>query len=165
MIKLFTILAIFISFPVLGQTNVTNVETNLNQVVIDILSDSRVIGKEVYNASKQTISKSIDFVIKETPDVVNQFLKWKFLEATIKCAVVSLPLIVMWFIAYLIYRKLKKTSDDGFEFTPLIVMAIITLTSGPIWYNGIVTNGLNAVKIKVAPKVYLIEYVANYIKK
>ena len=136
-------------------------ETNLNQILVGMLSDARSAGKEIYGASKEALKKSVDFVFEQSPEIVRQFLTWKFMEASIKCVAMFLMLITIWFIAWFIYRKLKKYEDDGFEWMPILIVTILTIMTAPLWYSQIIDNGLTAVKIKVAPKVYLIEYVID----
>jgi len=60
-----------IAIPVFAQTNQTVLEqatatakatisTNLNEVIVDILRGVKTAGSEVYQASKQAITKSVD---------------------------------------------------------------------------------------------------------
>lgn len=75
--------------PVLSVENAKNIAiavgapTNINQVLVEILSGTRDAAKEIYGASKKAIHKSIDFVGEQTPDIIKQFLMWRFVSAAI----------------------------------------------------------------------------------
>jgi hypothetical protein len=42
-------------------------QTNLNQVMIEILSGVKTAGSEIYDASKSALKKSVDFVSEQAP--------------------------------------------------------------------------------------------------
>jgi len=173
-LKKFFFIGFFLSFSVLAdekngsllaQTAAAardNVATNLNEVVIDILRGVKDAGHEVYGASKTAIAKSVDFASEQAPLVVREFIHWKIAEAVIYLLFGVTVLCLGWF---LIGRKLiecgKETRDDECQFIGWLVR-IITLFIG-IWI--IIAHVLTVAKVSIAPRVFLIEYVANAVKK
>jgi hypothetical protein len=138
--------------------------TNINQVMIEILSGTKDAAKEIYGASKEAIHKSIDFVGTQAPDVIQQFLTWRFFKALTWAGFFFFVAGICFFFSYKsmkFQQRSRENSDDHavgcvFKWIFIIVaLAFITFGGG--------TNTLEMVKIKVAPKVYLIEYVVDLI--
>jgi hypothetical protein len=106
-----------------------------------------------------------DFTTKEVPPFIHEYLQWKFIEAcynSILLLIVSIPLII---IAYKCGKKFKQgLSGTIEEFLAYVIggifVACIAITS-------CVNMGIHvkeAIMIKLAPKVYLIEKTAELIK-
>jgi hypothetical protein len=132
------------------------VQTNLNEVIVDILRGVKTAGGEVYQASKTAITKSVDFTMEQAPLVVKEFLAWKVAEAVgyllIWIAIVSLSL---W-ISHKILKSADGNPGDEWFFGWVIrVSSILALIAA----LGI--NGMKITKVLVAPRVYLIEYVVD----
>lgn len=155
-----------LTIPAFSQTNTnstdilssakTAVSTNINQVLVDILSGVKDAGKDIYGASKGAIWSSINFVETQAPDVIKEFLRWQFVDSII-CGIGSiLCILIVIFYA----KKIIKYADDADYTIPIsiisggIVFVLIILT---------IDNIRNAAKIYVVPKVYLIEYVVDKI--
>ena len=115
-----------------------------------------------------------EFAAKEIPPFIEEFLMWRFLDHGISvCVWVILTIIPV--IVALIYKK--YWTFDGFDDHPTkcIPSAIIVFVLGLI---SLLNFGIGSpqspstighikqmVKIKVAPKVYLVEEAAEIIKK
>ena len=106
-----------------------------------------------------------DFATKEVPPFIHEYLQWKFIEAccnSILLLIVSIPFAI---IAYKCGKKFKQgLSGTIEEFLAYVIggifVACIAITS---WVNmGIHVK--EAIMIKLAPKVYLIEKTAELIK-
>ena len=146
-------------------------ETNYNAVVIDILSGVRNAGSEIYAASKDAIHKSVDFVVAQAPDVVAQFLKWKLCEAIIHFFILALIGCIFFYLAYRCYVYTKTASKtDGYR------DVMDSFSIGVLWkwiFSGLAaiimlisigTTFPTIVKIAIAPKVYVLEYVVDLAK-
>src|SRR6185503_19457189 len=59
------------------------IATNINQVMIEILSGVKNASGDIYKFSKQEIGQGYDFLKQQAPQVVAEFLKWKLVEAII----------------------------------------------------------------------------------
>jgi hypothetical protein len=174
----------FCALPVTAQTNSpatntspslldvakTSVATNINQVVIEILSGVKGASGEIYGASKSAIVQSVAFAKEQVPDVVHQFLVWQFWENALWYFVWLIPSFLLWigsFRIYAYYRKSIKSgenwSDDeicgngALRWIALILGFIVAMINT-------CNYGAAMLKIGLAPKVYMLEYVVNLIQ-
>lgn len=138
----------------------TNSQDTLNTIVIDILRGAKEASGEIYTASKAGIIKGIDFAQEQTPLVVEEFCRWKFAESIIDA---SIQIILICFLAWLAKKSFKWYQDSIKEFT-IVVNALIlaaSIITSIVFVSGVWDNAKNAIKIKIAPRVYLIDYVAE----
>jgi hypothetical protein len=104
------------------------------------------------------------FVMGELPDVLHQLLVWK-LASTCISAVVSLCVFTACIWAICTIVKLIKAETPGCDsegaFAIVFISVIVSMASAlfAVHYVG------EAIEIYLAPKVYLIEYAAELIKK
>jgi hypothetical protein len=127
------------------------VSTNLQDQVAVLIQKSILLAE-----------KTGEFVVAETSDVVKQFLLWKFWEHTI-----SAILAILFFIPVLlasVYALVKGfDSQSDLEGIGIFLSFIGFLIAGIIGVAA-VCEGFKAVKVSVAPKVYLLEWVADKYK-
>lgn len=118
--------------------------------------------KEVINGFVQQMSDILknakDFTVSQMPEVCKEILKYNFLEAVFYVAVGVLVLVLSCFVAKFINGQHKKDPDGDWQWMHsvtivLIVVGVLFLTS----------NGLDIVKIELAPRLYLIEYFAQLV--
>ncbi len=142
-------------------------KATINEAVIDILHGVKTGSGEIYQASKTAITKAVDFTMEQAPLVVTEFLHWKLAEAIIYAIAWSIPAMILLAIARAFNKRSLsptvpaedkyKTDQNDYSVLKWIFRAValifltITLT----------TYGLTIVKIAVAPRVYLIEYVVS----
>ena len=139
-------------------TNSIITDTNISQAIVGILSGVKNASGEVYNASKTAIASGIDLVKHQAPDLIHEFLKWKFAEAaawTILGLVGIIAIVIIW------YKSCKTLS---WEIEPLIVLSGFGIVFSVPCIAAIITNGFVMLQIWIAPKIYLIEYVVRHIK-
>lgn len=169
---IYTILiaALFIS-TASAQTNTTSSvgsitgNTNVQTVIVDILMGVKNASGEIYDVSKSAISSGIDVVKSQAPDIITEFLKWKFTCALI-FVIMGLILIVAGgsVIFYCLFYCYKK--PDIFYDTEVLILASIFLGGLPIVTGTALTlvNIFPLVQIWIAPKIYLIEYIVSVVK-
>lgn len=119
------------------------------QKALSVLEQTLV---DTINSTKEGITQGIDFASKQIPDVIEQLLKWKMVEAS----VYMVGGVILILTAIYVYRKFLKESDGA-----------IVVLSLPLGVGGIVCftkNILTILQITVAPKIYLIEYVSHLVK-
>lgn len=154
-------------------------DTNLNQVLVEMLSGVKSAGGEIYAASKEAIHKSVDFVSEQAPDVVRQFLMWQFAQAVIWASIWVLVGGLFFYFANKL-RKMQSTLSKERKKTKeylygevehmsdydcaALCKYILSVLGFVIILIGVGTESFEMVKIKVAPKVYLIEYIVDTIK-
>jgi uncharacterized integral membrane protein len=146
----------------------TNTQETLNSIFIDILKGARDVGHDVVVASKEGIVKAVDFAQEQAPIVVQEFLKWKFCEALFYSIGSIIILILIGIVAYRSYKCVKSSSFYSSDIAPtLSIFALVgTVVAGPIIMATVtVPRTLEAIKIQVAPRVYMIEYGIDTLKK
>jgi len=164
-VSLFTL-----TVPAFAQTNTPSsldtvksaVATNMNQVLIEMLSGTKDAAKEIYGASKEAIHKSVDFVSEQAPDVIKQFLHWKLAESIIWLVVNLATVSILLYVSRRLWKwEQNEYNTEGIGYVGLVLGCF---AAGVIFYNGVVDDVTNIVKISVAPKVYIIEYVVDTVK-
>jgi len=170
-----------LTVPVFAQTNTPTtleqvkntatavVSTNLNQVLIEMLSGVKDASGEIYGASKQAIHKSVDFIAEQAPDVIKQFLMWRLFRALTWASIFTFIAGVCLFFSYKLKKYQSKASTESYgdpsehQVTTLFKWILAVVACLFITF-GVGANAFEIVKIKVAPKVYIIEYVIDTIQ-
>lgn len=144
--------------------NITDITKNIpqetiNSVLVDILKGAKDAGHEIYGASKIGIVKAVDFAQEQAPLVVQEFLAWNFAQATIWTIITVIGLIISGFFIKKCWDWIDDSDGGSIVgiFIGLFVFVMFTLT-------GLVPNVEKMVKVKVAPRVYIIEWVSGQIK-
>lgn len=141
---------------------ITN-NTNVQQAIVSILMGSKNVGGDIYDASKSVLAGGIDLVKNQAPELVTEFLKWKFTEALIWTIG---GLILFIFGAIVSFISIKKLffcpTKSNEEYIPvLIFLGLLPVLIGCI---GFFYHIFTIIQIWIAPKIYLIEYIADIIK-
>jgi hypothetical protein len=111
---------------------------------------------DTINATKSGISQGIDFAQQQIPEVVQQLLMWKMAQALI-WLVTCLALIIL--CVYLTIKAFKG-KDDGMQGVSLALSIFVGVPS----VIGFIIALSQVIKIWTAPKLYLLEYVADLIR-
>lgn len=116
---------------------------------------------------EKTGTELIEALYQQAPEVVEQLLMWHGVESLIQCGVAILALaipFVYYKIALYIYHKFEiaKERDQSHFWIPSIAIGIMTL--GLSWGYFIININIKWVKIWLAPKVYLLEYLTEMMK-
>lgn len=130
--------------------------TAMEQIFIDTIKKTTEVGGEIYDGIKVVGAKAIDLAQKEIPDIIHQLLVWKMTEAVISTICCLLVVICMFVLIIKFYKHDYSRNSDmaffrGFASLIMLVVALIFLC---FTYS----NAMTAVKIYVAPKIFLIEY-------
>lgn len=109
----------------------------------------------VLTKSLEVASATGQFIQEQAPEVVQQLLMWKFTEAcTVACALALLVGMSVWKFPY---KDLWDPYD--LDWSPIIVGIIQAILVIPTFCYGLI-----ALKIAIAPKLYLLEYAASLVK-
>lgn len=112
---------------------------------------------DTINTTKAGVSQGLDFAQKQIPDVIEQLLMWKFTESLISFIMgISLLLGSVWSMIYA-FKKFKSGNWD-LEASPLGMILILPFLISFVYID------LTWLKIWIAPKLFLLEYVAKLIK-
>jgi hypothetical protein len=121
----------------------------MSEKTLSILEQTLV---DTINASKAGIEKGIDFAQAQIPDVVQQLLVWKLTAALVMTAVCILVII-----GCLLAIKKWFEQSEGAIIVPTCIIIPFAFLIG-------LYSALDAIKIYLAPKLYLLEYVADILR-
>ncbi len=134
----------------------------LEQVLVDTIQKATAVTGEAIDGVKGVTGKAIDFASAQIPDVIHQLLVWKMAESVVY-TIVSLAVIWLFFVLRKrILIAAKESYDDDMVMFMYYLFGGVFLVLIPALIA--VENILCVLKIWLAPKLYLIEYVANLVK-
>jgi type III secretion system FlhB-like substrate exporter len=142
----------------------TNTQETVNSILIDVLKGVKDAGSEMYATSKVGLAKAVDFAIEQAPLVVQEFLSWKMGEAIFNVVLYTIATIVLFCVVRFLFKKIRSTDMNrnleevilfafGFMFSLVVFCFIVFLQLKP--------NIETIIKIKLAPRVYILEYVTK----
>ena len=110
---------------------------------------------ETLTELKAGTEKAGTFVADQAPDVIQQLLAYQFWSAIFfGVMLLALGIILGWLTV-----KIFRQFDDGSEALALLPAVFCIFCIG-----GAIAMSDRALKIKIAPKVYVIEYTASLLK-
>jgi hypothetical protein len=104
--------------------------------------------------TKEGILKAIDVAQTQVPDLIKQLFAWEIAVAWMGIIGSILGLGVMLYIGWRIY----KNTEDSFAFHSALIISIV-----PICIIG--SEIAKLVKIYVAPKLWLMQYIMGLLRK
>lgn len=112
------------------------------------------------SAILETLQKGVeagtDFAIQEMPFVVEELLRWKFVMHTIGTGIGVLLFIV--FILSLVFAVKTEDPEDA---APTVGFALRFALFPSLFI--LLVSGTTLLKIWLAPRIYLIEYISNLV--
>lgn len=130
---------------------------------------SKVLAENIQKAS-DGVGSAIDFTMDQAPEVIQQAIMWQITKS-VTAFIISISALL--FGVYLLQiargiqrknkeRKLTRYHSDEFEDADgyFIISACIIFFAAPF----ALMSCMSALKVWVAPKVWLIEYAASLIK-
>ena len=137
-------------------------QETINAVLIDILKGAKDASSEIYGASKTGIVKAVEFAQEQSPMVVQEFLVWKFAQSVIWVIVGMIAIGVLGFLLKKFVSKLKnsESSDSELYIIPTVISSILIVV---ICFINIVPNVEQMVKVKFAPRVFMIEWASDQV--
>jgi hypothetical protein len=115
------------------------------------------INKEVAEESLKMLKSTTGFVIEQTTDVCQQLLKYEF----IMLSLYTVGSVLIFGAGLFLLNKCFKCKGDLENEPALLIPTVVFLMFGII---GICSNTGDLVKVKVAPKVFLIEKLTRMVK-
>lgn len=133
----------------------------LEQVLVDTIQKATAATGQLVDGAKQVTAESIDFALTQVPDLIHQLLLWKVADATV--GIVAMTLLIAVFFKFL--PKVVAFSKEDRDPSALVAYSVfggVILVIGPA--VSIFWNVSLILKIWLAPKIYLIEYVSELVK-
>lgn len=138
----------------------TNTQETVNTILIDVLKGVKETGSELYAAGKAGVAQAVDFALQQAPLVVQEFLSWKMSEAIINLIFFGIGTVIMLFCLVFLLKKAKKNIEND-AIVPIFFGTLFTVITLIALLNNIKKDIQTIVKIKLAPRVYIIEYVTK----
>jgi len=119
------------------------------------------------NGATEKGTKLVDFLYEQAPEVIAQLLLWHGVESFIMFTSCLLLVVIGAFVNIKLVNKYKNScgenwsSDEGFWWLSILTSAVIQFI---VLITAFSNTNLIWLKIWIAPKVYLLEYVANLTK-
>ena len=138
----------------------TNNQETINTILIDVLKGVKETGSELYAAGKAGVAQAVDFALQQAPLVVQEFLSWKMSEAIINLIFFGVGIVILLFCLVFLLKKAKKNIEND-AIVPIFFGTLFTVITLIALLNNIKKDIQTIVKIKLAPRVYIIEYVTK----
>ena len=109
----------------------------------------------------ESAASAKDFILAETPEVIEQLLLWKMIDSIVATLLGLAILYAVYRFARWGYRDANKDSYEQHEVLQVLgsVASVIAVPMG-VWC----ALQLQWLKILIAPKVYLLEYAAELVR-
>lgn len=138
----------------------TNNQETINTILIDVLKGVKETGSELYAAGKAGVAQAVDFALQQAPLVVQEFLSWKMSEAIINLIFFGVGTVILLFCLGFLLKKAKKYINDE-VIVPIFFGTVFTVIALIFLLRNIKNDIQTIAKIKLAPRVYIIEYVTK----
>lgn len=141
----------------MNETHTPNIESTLEKALIDSIDGIKKTGTEL-----------VDALYQQAPEVIEQLLMWHGVESFILfiCSILLLTLpFIHYKLARMLYDKMDikdSRRDPGDYWIPVLLSGVASFAVGVGFFFNLVN--LKWLKIWLAPKVYLLEYLAEFIK-
>jgi len=138
---------------------------NLQGVLAETLRSFQQVSGEALEAGRKGVKSAVEFAQEQIPDVIAQLMAWEFMYhlCWALAGVGFMAIVFVIFAAILKRVKIVGDSDDVF-FTFVIGVAISLIVCVFTLGGSVIPNSLVCLKIKTAPKVFLIEYCNDILK-
>jgi hypothetical protein len=136
----------------------------LEDVLVATLEKASAVGGEIYDATKEGFAKAVDFAQGQIPDIIAQIMYWEFAYHAIYAAIYLGIFLAMFLFCALTFKKSWNNSDRYSAPFCLVTLNIIGLVVSLFFIMPAVPHIMDCVKIKVAPKVFFIEYCADLVQ-
>jgi H+/Cl- antiporter ClcA len=141
----------------------------MSEIKNDFMARLEKAGVDAIEATTEFMRTSKDFASEQIPLYVQELLTWGFWDAIISCVFCLATALLSLAIMTVVFKKfrafLKHENDPVFAVVVQIFVIIICLTVLALPIKGFIMHGKEAIKIKVAPRVYLVDEVSKQINQ
>ncbi len=127
----------------------------------------------IIETTKEGLMKVVETLQERCPLLINEILWWNGLRYGFWCLIGALMLVIYWFLFKRYWEKLRSDaviwfgspcggeSKGGAVVVPFIIGGLICNLCGPVMFFA----NLTWIKILIAPRLYLLEYVGDLLNK
>lgn len=131
--------------------------TNLEQVLTETIV-----------SSKKAVGEAVEWALKQAPDVCDQYLKFELISAIINACFIMICLTLVVTAYCKLWQWFGKTMNRDSEIEDRVVARSVAGFFAACAVFGLLcgleVQVTKAVKIHVAPKVYLVEFATKLVK-
>lgn len=131
-------------------------------IILDMLQGVKVASGEAYEASKASLGKAAALAYEQAPLLVQEFLTWKVIDNLFIISLMILAIVGLCYLAKWIHNTPKITDGDPLAYVIGVIAPIIVSV---LLFFLAVSHVKDICKIKMAPRVYLIEWASEQIIK
>lgn len=122
----------------------------------------------IINKALSGVDEAVSLLSTELPDVVHQLLLWKLVDSLLGVGVCLIVFILGVFFCKRLLQAHKNdeewTTDYAGWSVPMVLSSIVTFSMLLVPFMVVWCPLTTALKIWIAPKIYLIEYAAQLVK-
>jgi hypothetical protein len=131
--------------------NKTMIKEQLQQELLNIIQ-----------LSKEGVLKGIDLAQQQAPDLIKQILTYNLYVRWIECIIVGfLFLLTLCITIYYLIRNIKNKYSDADDYFSIVWMSLLPMIFSLIFFY---LSLPNLIQIYVAPKLFLLEYIKEFLK-
>lgn len=130
----------------------------MNQAIAKLLGVVTDVTGKVVDIGIDAGEKAVTLLSAEIPDVIKQLLFWKFTESILHFLLAIFLLVVYFVLEKRTFSECKKLQNEDAWMLYFFPGSIVRVVLGTVIFC---LFNLTWIKIWIAPKVYLIEYVSN----
>lgn len=118
------------------------------------------VSAELLQWLSNTAQSTTDFLTTQTPLYVQELLAWSFVYYTAWCVVNIVLMVPFIYIIRQAVKEYQRTdSQEEQDFCVFLVFLALIITG--CVFGASCYNASQAIKIKVAPRVYLVDYILD----
>jgi hypothetical protein len=129
----------------------------MKEELVEKLNES---GVEAITSVLEFMKSGTNFVAEQAPLYVQELLQWGFYDNLISAIIVGIFSLIFLIASALSFRKMIKEDEP-----PLLIIVGVFAIFSIGFFIDCVSNTKECIKIKVAPRVYIIESLTNKITK
>lgn len=143
---------------------VSSTNTTPQTIILDMLQGVKMAGGEAFEASKASLGKAATFAYEQAPLLVQEFLTWKILDNIFGIVLAIFAIIGLCYFAKKMQAEIPKinTDEDAVAYVFGVIAPIIVSV---LLFCLTVSYVKDICKIKMAPRVYLVEWASQQIVK
>ncbi len=147
-------------------TNIVSLVSSTNitpqTIILDMLQGVKVASGEAFEASKASLGKAAALAYEQAPLLVQEFLTWKVIDNLFIISLMIFSIVGLCYLAKWVHNTPKIMDSDPLVYFIGVVLPIIVSV---LLFFLAVSHVKDICKIKMAPRVYLIEWASEQIIK
>lgn len=141
---------------------VSSTNTTPQTLILDMLQGVKVASGEAYEASKASLGKAAALAYEQAPLLVQEFLTWKVIDNLFIIGLMIFAIVGLCYLAKWVHNTPKITDGEPLAY---FIGVILPIMGSILLVFLAVSHVKDICKIKMAPRVYLIEWASDQIVK